>query len=124
MTAAVPVLIVDDQAAFRSAARTVVALASGFEVVDEADSGELAVEKAAGLHDGLVLMDINLGGITGIEATRRITEGRDDLVVVLMSTYTADDLPQDAGECGAATYVHKEDLAPDVLVHAWEQHTA
>ena len=93
----VPVLIVDDQAPFRRAARTVVTATPGFEVVGEAESGEEAVELADALDPGLVLMDINLPGINGIEATRRITAAHPDAVVMLLSTYQADDLPADAG---------------------------
>ncbi|MEZ5179420.1 MAG: response regulator transcription factor [Acidimicrobiales bacterium] len=119
----VPVLIVDDQAAFRSAARTVVSLLAGFAVAAEAESGEQALEVAPTLGPALVLMDINLGGLTGIEATRRLTTDHPDLVVVLMSTYTEADLPADARQCGAAAYLHKEDLAPDVLRDLWvERH--
>jgi DNA-binding NarL/FixJ family response regulator len=60
-------------------------------------------------------MDINLPGMSGIEATRRIVAARPDVAVVLLSTYQADDLPADARHCGAAGYVRKEDLTPQVL---------
>ena len=70
---ATTVLIVDDQMPFRVAARSVVGVTPGFEVVGEAKSGEEAVEQVAALHPELVLMDINMDGISGIEATRRIT---------------------------------------------------
>ena len=66
------VLIVDDQPPFRTVARTVVGVAPGFEVIAEADSGEAAVDAAAASHPAMVLMDINLPGINGIEATRQI----------------------------------------------------
>ena len=68
--AVVRVLIVDDQAPFRNAARTVVGLTPGFEVVGEASSGEEAVDLAGQLGPDLVLMDINLPGISGIEAMK------------------------------------------------------
>lgn len=118
----VSVLIVDDQATFRSTARTVVLLADGFTVTAEAESGEEAVEAAQEVRPDLVLMDINLPGINGIEATRQIVERAPETVVVLMSTYTAADLPADAADCGARSYVHKEDLFPDVLTDVWAQH--
>lgn len=114
------VLIVDDQPPFRSVARTVVALAPGFAVAGEAESGEESVVSAAALDARLVLMDINLPGINGIEATRRIVAARPDTVVILLSTYTEADLPADARTCGAARYVHKEDLSPAVIREIWD----
>ena len=87
----------------------------------EAESGEQALEVAPGLGSALVLMDINLGGLTGIEAARRLTTDHPELVVVLMSTYTEADLPADARRCGAAAYLHKEDLAPEVLRDLWAE---
>jgi DNA-binding NarL/FixJ family response regulator len=118
----VGVLIVDDQAPFRAVARTVVQLAAGFSVIGEAASGEEAVELAASLHPSLVLMDINLPGINGIEATRQIVAAAPDTVVIMLSTYRADDLPSDAADCGAARYVHKEDFGPAILQEIWSDH--
>lgn len=115
------VLIVDDQAPFRSAARVVVSVSPGFEVAAEAESGEEAVEMAASLSPDLVLMDINLPGINGIEATRQITAARPETLVILLSTYAAGDLPADARTCGAAAYVHKEDFGPVLLKTLWKQ---
>ena len=112
----VGVLIVDDQAPFRRAARAVVTATPGFDVVGEAESGEEAVDLMGELHAGLVLMDINLPGISGIEATRRITAAHPEVVTVLLSTYRREDLPPDAGTCGAAAYVNKEEFGPSVLL--------
>jgi len=108
------VVIVDDQPPFRSVARTVVAML-GWRVVAEAESGEEAVEAARAHRPDLVLMDINLPGISGIEAIRQIVAERPDARVILLSTYQGDDLPADASSCGAAAYVRKEDLSPAVL---------
>lgn len=116
----VRVLIVDDQAPFRGAARTVVSLTPGFEVAGEAESGEEAVRSAAALTPDLVLMDINLPGISGIEATRRVRAESPATVVFLLSTYRVEDLPADARTCGAAAYVHKEDFGLPVLMSLWE----
>ena len=115
----VRVLVVDDQAPFRIAARAVVRATAGFEVVGEAKSGEEAVDQVDAVAPDLVLMDINMDGIGGIEATRRITEGHPEVKVVLLSTYDAEDLPEDARRCGAAAYVHKEQFGPDVLEGVW-----
>jgi two-component system, NarL family, invasion response regulator UvrY len=119
----VRVLVVDDQAPFRVAAKAVVRATPGFEVVGEAKSGEEAVEVAGEVSPQLVLMDINMEGIGGIEATRRITEQHPDVRVVLLSTYDAEDLPDDARHCGAAAYVHKEEFGPDVLENVWSDGT-
>lgn len=116
---AVTVLIVDDQAPFRVAATSVVSLTPGFSVIGEARSGEEAVEQVASLHPQLVLMDINMDGISGIEAARRITSAHPDVRVVLLSTYQAEDLPADARTCGALAYVHKEMFGPDELEDVW-----
>jgi len=118
----VPVLIVDDQAPFRRAARAVLAATPDFEAVAEAESGEEALQLADELAPALVLMDINMPGIDGIEASRRIIARLPGIVVVLLSTYQADDLPEAAASCGAAGYVHKEDFDPAVLRDIWERH--
>jgi len=115
----VPVLIVDDQAPFRSAARAVIMVTPGFTVVGEAESGEQAVELADSLEPKLVLMDINMPGIDGYEATRKITDAHPDILVILVSTYSQSDLAADARSCGARAYVHKEELAPKVLRELW-----
>jgi two-component system invasion response regulator UvrY len=115
----IKVLIVDDQPPFRAVARTVVGLTTGFEVVGEATTGEDAVDLAADLTPDLVLMDINLPGINGIEATRRIVEARPETAVLLLSTYRAEDLPGDARTCGALGYVRKEDLGPATVRERW-----
>jgi len=111
----VDVLIVDDQAPFRSVARALVQRLAGWRVVGEAVSGEEALVAAAASRPGIVLMDINLPGINGIEATRRILADSPDTTVVLLSTYARDDLPPEARTCGAAAYVHKGDLTPALL---------
>jgi two-component system invasion response regulator UvrY len=118
----VRVLIVDDQAPFRRAAQAVVAATPTFEAVAEAESGEDAVALATTLSPALVLMDINMPGMDGIEASRRITAGHPGTVVVLLSTYQADDLPEQAASCGAVGYIHKEDFGPAVLHDIWQRH--
>jgi len=121
MADSVPVVIVDDQAPFRRAARAVVTATPGFDVVGEAESGEEAIEMVDALSPGLVLMDINLPGINGIEATRHITAAHPGTVVMLLSTYQACDLPSDADSSGAVQYVHKEEFGPAVVRDVWER---
>jgi DNA-binding NarL/FixJ family response regulator len=121
-TLEVSVLVVDDQAPFRLAARAVLRRAEGFSLVGEAATGEEALERVAELQPGLVLMDIHLPGISGIEATRRIRGTHPGTVVLLLSTYRAEDLPADARDCGAMAYLHKEDFEPEVLERIWVEH--
>ncbi|WP_157521939.1 response regulator [Herbidospora cretacea] len=108
----VEVLIVDDQAPFRAVARRLVALVAGWRVAGEAESGEDAVALAVQTRPHVIVMDINLPGISGVEATRRILADQPGITVVLVSTYAAEDLPPGASDCGAAGYIRKEDLTP------------
>ena len=115
----VSVLIVDDQAPFRIAAAAVVSATPGFRVVGEAASGEEAVQTAARLHPDLVLMDINMEEMNGIDATRRIVDAQPGTVVMLLSTYQRRDVPPEALQVAAA-YVEKKDFGPHVLQEVWE----
>jgi DNA-binding NarL/FixJ family response regulator len=114
-TRPVRVLIVDDQKPFREAARLVVAISDGFEVAGEAATGEEAVQMASDLAPDLVLMDINLPGIDGIEATRRILEVQPSARVIVLSTYEAGDYERRALEAGAVAFISKSDFDPDSL---------
>lgn len=120
----VRVLIVDDQEPFRQAARMVVELTDGFEVVGEAETGEDSVAMTTELHPDLVLMDVNLPGINGVDATRQILAAADTVVVLLLSTYEEAEYAPRAAECGAAAYIPKSSFGPDRLESAWEAATA
>jgi DNA-binding NarL/FixJ family response regulator len=117
----VTVLVVDDQLPFRLAAGAVLRRADGFELVGEAASGEEAVAKVVELHPDLVLMDINMPGITGIEAARLIVADDPGAVVFLCSTYQLSDLPVEATTSGARAYINKEEMGPEVLARLWAQ---
>jgi DNA-binding NarL/FixJ family response regulator len=113
-------MIVDDQQPFRAAARAVIERVAGFELVAEVDSGEEAVASCATSAPELVLMDINMGALDGIEATRLITGAEPAIKVILVSTYALDDLPPNARTSGAIAYVNKDELSPKVIRRLWE----
>ncbi len=115
----VRVLIVDDQEPFRMAARMVVEITDGFEVAGEAETGEDSVRMAQELQPDLVLMDVNLPGINGLDATRQILTGSSPVVVLLLSTYEEEEYAPRAAECGAAAYIPKSSFGPDRLEAAW-----
>jgi DNA-binding NarL/FixJ family response regulator len=117
--ASVAVLVVDDQVPFRMAARSVLRRADGFELVGEAETGEDAIELVGELHPDLVLMDINMPGISGIGATRRILAAHGHVTVFLCSTYQLADLPAEAATSGARGYINKEELSPAVVADLW-----
>lgn len=117
----VSVLIVDDQAPFRLAARAVVEATDGFEVVGEVETGEAALDAARELRPDLVLMDVNLPGISGLEATRVILAEGDAPrpMVIIFSTYEPAEYAPRAAEAGAAGYITKSDLSPERLEEVW-----
>lgn len=119
-TSHIRVLVVDDQPPFRAAARAVVDRIEGFEVVAEAASGEEAVLVVGEVHPDLVLMDIKMDGIDGIEATRQVLAVDPLVKVVLLSTYELDDLPPAARTSGAIGYVNKDEFGTRVLRRLWD----
>jgi DNA-binding NarL/FixJ family response regulator len=115
----VRVVVADDQLPFRRAARAVLGALPEFELVAEAASGEEAVDVAATLEPELVLMDVHMEGIGGFEATRRIVDARPDAVVVLVSSYQADELAAAVRESGAAAFLPKDQFGAARLKELW-----
>jgi DNA-binding NarL/FixJ family response regulator len=113
------VVVVDDQAPFRMAAKAVLRRLPCFELAGEASSGPEAIELVEVLHPALVLMDINMPEMNGIEATRRIVSAHPDVVVFLCSTYDVEDLPPGAADSGASAYVNKERFGAETLRQLW-----
>lgn len=115
----VRVWVVDDQASFRLATAATVAATENFTMGGDCETGEAAIELIPDGSAGIVLMDIHMPGMGGIEATRRIRAAHPDLIVLLTSTYDVEDLPPEVADCGAAAYLHKEDLSPELLSRIW-----
>jgi DNA-binding NarL/FixJ family response regulator len=120
----VQVLICDDQEAFRSVACEVVNAAPGFEVVGQVETGEESVVAAGRLHPDLVLMDVHLPGIDGLEASRRIRAADPRVAVLLLSTYDPEEFSARIAASGAIAFISKATFGPDVLVEAWARGTS
>ncbi len=116
----VRVLIVDDQAPFREASRMVVEMTDGFDVCGEATSGAEALERIAELRPDLVLMDVQMPGMDGIETTRRIMTLPDPPPVIVMSTHESGDYEAVAVAAGAVGFVPKSQFGFDTLEAMWE----
>jgi DNA-binding NarL/FixJ family response regulator len=110
----VRILLVDDQALFRRALATLIAEQPDFEVVGEAENGLQAVELAHALVPDLVVMDVEMPVMTGVEATRRIRDEVPAVRVVILSVSEADEHVFDAIRFGAHGYLLK-DLRPEQL---------
>ncbi len=108
------VYIVEDQALFRECLRAKFELEGGVEVVGEADNGEQALRDLSALDVDVVLMDIGLPGMDGIEATRSLKEIRPELPVVVLTSHENEALG-DAIEAGVAGYILKTTTARELM---------
>lgn len=104
------VLIVDDHATFRATARLLFE-SEGFEVVGEAENGELAVQKAGALAPDVILLDVQLPDIDGFQVARRVTRGANAPVVIIVSSHDGGDYGSLVSASGAAGFVTKGDLS-------------
>lgn len=120
----VAVLGVDDQQIFLDVAREVVAATAGFEWVGGALSGADALDAVRNLRPALVLLDVHMPEMDGIETARRISESHPDTVVVLISVEDSTGIAPDAMTSGAAALVRKQEFCPGMLRRLWETHRA
>jgi len=111
------VLVVDDHALHRDGTRQILEAHPDLEVVGDANSGEIALALVNQLHPDVVLMDIRLPGMNGIEVTRRLTRDHPDVRVLMVSAYDEDEYVRGALEAGAAGYLSKTAPGKE-LVHA------
>jgi DNA-binding NarL/FixJ family response regulator len=118
----VTVLTVDDQQVFRRAARKLIAATPGFLQVGEAASGREAVKLAADLRPDMVLVDVRMPDMDGLETTRRLAETSPAAVVVLISLEEVPELSSAIDSVGAATHVCKQSLSMEALKEIWKEH--
>jgi DNA-binding NarL/FixJ family response regulator len=115
----VGVLAVDDQSIFLDVAREVVAATPGFSWVGGATCAEEALDAVRKLGPQLVLMDVRMPGMDGIEAAHRISEAHPDTVIVLISIEESPAITPAIEASGAATLVRKQELGPAMLRRLW-----
>jgi DNA-binding NarL/FixJ family response regulator len=108
------VLIADDQRVVREGLALVVGLLDGVEVVGAADDGAQAVELAGSLRPDVVLMDLHMPVLDGIQATRRIRADQPETQVLILSTYAEDSDLLPALQAGALGYLTKDASAEDI----------
>jgi DNA-binding NarL/FixJ family response regulator len=122
-TPPVRVLTVDDQAIFLRALRQLVGAAPGFALAGEAQSGEEALERAAQLRPDLVLLDVRMPGMDGVETARRMLASDLHTTVVLFSLEPLLEV-KEVLALGVAAFVSKQDLSLHTLQAVWREHGA
>jgi DNA-binding NarL/FixJ family response regulator len=110
-------MIVDDQELVRTGFRMILEADEGIEVVGEAPDGLVAVTDAERLRPDVVLMDVRMPGLDGIEATRRLAEVAPESRVLVLTTFDLDEYVYDALEAGASGFLLK-DVGRDELTRA------
>jgi two-component system invasion response regulator UvrY len=118
----VSVLTVDDHAPFLDVARELVLSTPGFEPAGEAGSAEEGLALAEAESPDLILIDIHMPGMTGIEMARKLRASGSESVIVLISAQDLTELPAAARNCGAAAVVSKQELGRATLKQLWTEH--
>jgi NarL family two-component system response regulator LiaR len=120
MTSPIRVLIADDHAILRKGIRALLSTEAGIEVVGEAGDGVEALAQAESLEPDIILMDLVMPKMDGIEATRQVTARQPGVRVLVLTSFAADDKVFPAIKAGALGYILK-DSGPDDLVQAIHQ---
>jgi DNA-binding NarL/FixJ family response regulator len=113
--AAMRIMIVDDHPVVRKGLASFLGHAPDIEVVGLADSGEQALEMAQEVHPDIVLMDLSMPGMGGIEATRRLVESAPGTRVMMLTSFGGHERMVEALKSGAVGYVVKDTAPADLL---------
>ena len=108
MSEAIRILLVDDQRLMREGLRVLLALESDLEVIGEADNGEAALNAYEALQPDVVLMDVRMPGMDGVEATWRLRERWPKARIVILTTFDDDEYVFEALRAGALCYLLKD----------------
>ncbi|HWA11148.1 MAG TPA: response regulator transcription factor [Opitutaceae bacterium] len=111
----ITILLVDDHMVLRQGMRALLMTEPDLDVVGEAENGRQAVEMAAKLQPEVVVMDIAMPQLNGLEATRRIVKESPRSRVLILSSYSDDKFVQELTEAGAIGYLLKQTAAPDFI---------
>jgi DNA-binding NarL/FixJ family response regulator len=111
----ITLLLVDDQDLLRAGMAMVLGAASGMRVVGEATNGLDAVERAAELQPDVVLMDVRMPGLDGIEATRRIVSSQPTTRVIILTTFDLDEYAFGGLNAGASGFLLKDAPSADLV---------
>lgn len=111
------ILLVDDHELVRTGIRKILDDVKGFKVVGEAETGEEAVQFCRKSEPNVVLMDMNMPGIGGLEATKKIIRKHPDTKVIVLTVHSEDPIPTKVMQIGAAAYLTKG-AAPTEMVNA------
>jgi len=109
------VFIVDDQALIRAGIRMILSAEVDIEVIGEADSGELALSQIRRLRPDIVLCDLHLPGVSGLEVTERVVRGQQGARVIIVSVLEDGPMPRRLLDAGASGYVGKGGDAAELL---------
>jgi DNA-binding NarL/FixJ family response regulator len=118
-------LIAEDQTLMRQGLKTILDLEEGFEVVGEASDGQQAVDRAIALQPDIVLMDVQMPHLNGVEATKLLTAAVPTAKIIILTTFDYDEYVFDGVKAGARGYLLKDTPADELLaairrVHAGE----
>ncbi len=118
----VAVFTVDDQRVFREAAHDVIEATAGFTSAGGAASGAEALDLVEERRPQLVLVDVRMPGMDGIEVANKLKRSHPETIVVLISIEEEEDLPRRASSSGAEALVCKQDFGPGLLRKLWRAH--